>query len=59
MLLAWFGQRKGNQAFLKAAAAIDDAVAQAIASGEATRDVGGRLGTRETGEAFVKRLRNA
>jgi 3-isopropylmalate dehydrogenase len=59
MLLAWYGQRKGNQAFLRAAAAIEDAVAHAIASGEATRDVRGRLGTKETGEAFVKRLRNA
>jgi 3-isopropylmalate dehydrogenase len=35
---------------------LNDAVAQAIAAGEATRDVGGRLGTKETGQAFSARL---
>jgi 3-isopropylmalate dehydrogenase len=59
MLLGWFGQRKGNQAFLRAHEAIERGVEAALASGEATRDVGGRLGTRETGEAFVSRLSGA
>ncbi|NYE26202.1 isocitrate/isopropylmalate dehydrogenase family protein [Pigmentiphaga litoralis] len=56
MLLGWYGQRKGQQAFNDAAAAIFDVVADAIAAGEATRDVGGKLGTKETGEAVVRRL---
>ena len=56
MLLAWYGQRKNKPAFIEASKALNDAVAQAIASGEATRDVGGRLGTKETGQAFSARL---
>jgi 3-isopropylmalate dehydrogenase len=56
MLLAWHGQKTGRAAFQAAADAITGAVAHAIESGEATRDVGGRLGTRETGLALVNRL---
>ncbi len=56
MLLNWYGQRKGRQAYLNAAEAIASATAAAIEAGEATRDVGGKLGTRETGAAFVQRL---
>ena len=55
-LLGWHGQRKGLAAFIDAARAIDDTVAAAILAGEATRDVGGKLGTKETGKAFVARL---
>ncbi|MBA2965219.1 MULTISPECIES: isocitrate/isopropylmalate dehydrogenase family protein [Ramlibacter] len=55
-LLGWHGQRKGLPAFTAAARAIDDAVVAAIAAGEATRDVGGKLGTAATGRAFVQRL---
>ena len=43
-------------AFIEASKALNDAVAQAIAAGEATRDVGGRLGTKETGQALAARL---
>lgn len=56
MLLAWYGQRKNKSAFIDASNALNDAVAQAIAAGEATRDVGGRLGTKETGQALSARL---
>ena len=56
MLLAWYGQRKNKPAFIEASKALNDAVAQAIAAGEATRDVGGRLGTKETGQALSARL---
>ena len=56
MLLAWYGQRKNKPAFNEASKALNDAVAQAIAAGEATRDVGGRLGTKETGQALSARL---
>ena len=55
-LLGWHGQRKGAQAFIDAAKAIDETVAACIKAGDATRDVGGKLGTKETGKAFVARL---
>ena len=56
LLLAWHGRREGEPGFVKAAAAIDDAVAAAIAARETTRDIGGNLGTKETGEALAARL---
>jgi 3-isopropylmalate dehydrogenase len=56
MLLNWFGQRKGRPEFTQAAQALENAVADAIAAGESTKDVGGRLGTKETGQALVARL---
>ncbi|OZI60422.1 isocitrate/isopropylmalate dehydrogenase family protein [Bordetella genomosp. 11] len=56
MLLNWYGQRKGKQAFTDAATAIEGALAEAVAARECTQDVGGTLGTRETGAAWVKRL---
>ncbi len=59
MLLAWHAQRlQGAQqaAFLAAAASIESAITAAVAMGESTRDVGGKLGTKATGEALVKRL---
>ncbi len=59
MLLGWYGQRKGLQSFLDANAAIEKTAAAAVAAHEATRDVGGTLGTRETGAAFVARLLSA
>jgi 3-isopropylmalate dehydrogenase len=56
MLLAWLGFRKKAKAFEDAAAAIEKAVENAIAARESTADIGGRLGTRATGEAVAKRL---
>ena len=56
MLLSWFGQRKGRPEFKQAAQVLEDAVAAAIAAGESTKDVGGKLGTKETGQALMKRL---
>ena len=58
-LLGWYGQRKGLPAFNAAAQAIEAAAVATIESGEATRDVGGRLGTAATGKAFVQRLLSA
>ena len=55
-LLGWHGQRRGLPAFVDAAHAIERTAAAAIEAGEATRDVGGRLGTAETGRAFARRL---
>jgi 3-isopropylmalate dehydrogenase len=54
--LRWHGLRSAKPAFIAASAAIEEATAAAIAAHEATRDVGGQLGTRETGAAFVSRL---
>lgn len=59
MLLGWYGQQKGNQSFLDASTAIKNAAFSAVAASEATRDVGGKLGTLETGVAFVARLSTA
>jgi 3-isopropylmalate dehydrogenase len=56
MLLAWHAERTGNNAFAGAAGAIESAVAASVAAGEATRDVGGRLGTAETGRAIAARV---
>jgi len=55
-LLDWHGQRRQLPAFCAAAQAIEQAVAAAIDAGESTRDVGGTLGTRATGQALVRRL---
>jgi isocitrate dehydrogenase (NAD+) len=51
MLLAWIGERRGDQSFVKAAGLIDRALDAAVARPETrTRDLGGSLGTRAFGE---------
>src|SRR5260221_5527571 len=57
MLPAWHGRRNKTNSLQAAAAAIEKAVEAAIAAKEATSDVGGRLGTRETGDAVPVRVR--
>ncbi|MGO8914205.1 MAG: isocitrate/isopropylmalate dehydrogenase family protein [Bradyrhizobium sp.] len=57
LLLAWHGRRTGQAAFGAASAAIGRAVEAAISARETTSDVGGNLGTRETGAALAFRLR--
>jgi 3-isopropylmalate dehydrogenase len=53
MLLAWLGERRGDQALMQAAAAIETALDRAIARPEhRTADLGGPLGTK----AFVDRI---
>ncbi|CAB3866408.1 isocitrate/isopropylmalate dehydrogenase family protein [Achromobacter deleyi] len=56
MLLNWHGQKTGQANFLQAAAAIEATIADTILAHECTRDVGGKLGTREAGAAFTARL---
>ena len=56
MLLNWHGNKHGDTRFHQAAAAIEATLADTIAAHECTRDVGGTLGTREAGAAFIKRL---
>jgi 3-isopropylmalate dehydrogenase len=57
MLLDWHGRRKKLPVFQEAAAAIERGVEAAIIAKETTGDVGGKLGTRETGEALARRLK--
>ena len=59
LLLAWHGRKKGEPGFGEAAAAIEKGIEEAIAAGEITRDIGGRLGTKETGEALAARIGRA
>ena len=56
MLLAWYGRRTQANSFELAAHAIEKAVEAAIGAKESTGDIGGRLGTRATGEAVGARL---
>ncbi|HEY8611481.1 MAG TPA: isocitrate/isopropylmalate family dehydrogenase [Roseomonas sp.] len=59
LLLDWHGRRTSEARYSEAGAAIQQAVAGAIAAGEATRDVGGGLGTRATAQALAARIRAA
>ena len=59
LLLDWYALRSGIPNFAKAAAAIDRAAAEAILAKEATKDVGGTLGCKETGDAFASRILNS
>lgn len=58
-LLGWHGERRQLRPFIEAAAAIETGIAAALASGAATSDMGGRLGTRETGAALAQFIANA
>jgi 3-isopropylmalate dehydrogenase len=59
MLLNWYGQRQNKPQFVTAAQVMETAMAEAIAAGESTKDIGGKLGTKETGQAFLERLAKA
>lgn len=56
MLLAWHARKTGQAQYQAAADAMFNGVAAAIESKEATRDVGGTLGTAETGRLLSKRI---
>ena len=55
-LLAWHGRRAGKSAFEEAASAIETATEAAVEAKEVTVDIGGGLGTRETGAKLAARL---
>jgi 3-isopropylmalate dehydrogenase len=55
-LLSWLGRRRQAKKFEVAADAIDRAIEGAIADGEVTRDLGGKLGTREAGAMLAGRI---
>jgi 3-isopropylmalate dehydrogenase len=59
LLLAWHSRKWTTPGFAAAAAAIERGIEEAIAAGEITRDIGGRLGTRETGDALAARIGEA
>jgi 3-isopropylmalate dehydrogenase len=59
LMLGWYGRRSGHRDFVAAGAALEAAIGEAIAAGEATRDVGGRLGTKAAAEALSARIRAA
>jgi 3-isopropylmalate dehydrogenase len=59
LLLDWHSRRSGRPAFGEAAAAIESGVAAAVEAHEITPDVGGKLGTRETGVALAARVAGA
>jgi 3-isopropylmalate dehydrogenase len=54
LLLAWHGERSGSARFQQAARAIENAVEVAIGNKQATRDIGGKLGTAATGRAIAE-----
>jgi len=56
MLLNWLVQKHQLPNYIKASKLIDLCMEQAIAAKETTRDIGGTLGTKETGQRFVGRL---
>jgi 3-isopropylmalate dehydrogenase len=56
MLLNWHGQTKGLPGFCKASKAIENCMTQMIEHGETTADIGGKLGTKAVGDAFIKRF---
>ena len=57
LLLDWHGRRKKQTAFQEAARTIETAIENAVRERETTADVGGKLGSREAGEALAARLR--
>jgi 3-isopropylmalate dehydrogenase len=58
MLLAWLGERRGEERFIRAAAAIEDALEAAISDPAGrTRDLGGPLGTKAFGARIAATLR--
>ena len=56
LLLDWYAQRSENQKYATAANAIREAADSAILTKEVTKDIGGNLGTKESGEALAKKI---
>jgi 3-isopropylmalate dehydrogenase len=59
LLLSWIGRRHAAPGFMAAATGIEKGIEEAIAAGKITPDIGGRLGTKETGEALAARIGEA
>jgi len=56
MLLTWYGQRHAQPTYLEAAKRLEAAMVKTIAQGHVTPDMGGKLGTREVGDALLANL---
>jgi 3-isopropylmalate dehydrogenase len=57
MMLDWLGRRSGDEAAIRAGNWIEQAVAEALVTGEAlTRDLGGAQSTAEAGDAVARAL---
>jgi 3-isopropylmalate dehydrogenase len=59
MLLRWHSQKTDLASFADAATAIEKAIEHCVAQGLSTRDVGGKLGTKATGDAVMAQLLKA
>ncbi|BDW10689.1 3-isopropylmalate dehydrogenase [Polynucleobacter sp. SHI8] len=59
MLLNWLGQRHQLPTYIQAAKLIDLCMEQAIDAKETTKDIGGSLGTKQTGQLFIQRMKAA
>jgi len=55
-MLDWYGRRRNDNRYVQAADAIGAAVEAAVRTGQATRDVGGKLGTAATAAAIAALL---
>jgi 3-isopropylmalate dehydrogenase len=56
MLLDWLGSRNGDDAAVRAARRIDEAVAETVASGVVTPDMAGSASTRDVAAAVMDRV---
>jgi 3-isopropylmalate dehydrogenase len=56
LLLSWLGRTKQKPEYEAAAEAIETSVAAAVAAGDVTADIGGKLGTQATGEKLAARI---
>jgi 3-isopropylmalate dehydrogenase len=59
MLLRWLGQKNGSEALVAAGALMDGAVAQVLARGTMTHDLGGTAGTEEITSALIEAVRGS
>ena len=57
MLLNWLGARHQQVSLINAAKVIDRCLEQAIDVKETTKDIGGSLGTDQTGKLLIERIR--
>mgnify|MGYP003352459285 FL=1 len=59
MLLNWLSVRHHRPALSEASKIIDACLEQAIDAKETTRDIGGNLGTNQTGKLLIERIKAA
>jgi len=58
MMLSWLGEKHGEERLITAGEEIEDAVKFVLKEGiYLTRDIGGKAGTSQVGDALVQRIR--